>query len=84
MRALSAVGGIQGPYVSLERREIYTEGNVVWEGMQRELKKLLFGGGIYIKQQGFYVHCMDLPQACWRQMNRIRTFLPYDDVKYLC
>ena len=62
MRALVAVGGIQEPHDSLEGREIYTEGNVVWEGMQRKLERL-FGGGNYIIQQDFYVHCMDFPQT---------------------
>ena len=55
MRALLAVEESQKPHDCLEGREIYTEGNVVWEGMQRELEGL-FGGGSYIIQQDFYVH----------------------------
>ena len=57
MRALLAVGEIQKPHDCLKSREIYTEGSVVWEGMQRELEKL-FGGGNYIIQQGFYFTCI--------------------------
>ena len=57
-----AVGEFQDPHDSVEAREIYTEGTVVWQGVGRELEKL-FGGGNYIIHQGFYMHCMDFPQT---------------------